>query len=192
MRQHRHFWHFLTSVRSVKQKKRREWVVGAGGWPKHWLCHQFAWLLKPAVLNLHNSFPPLQTPFKNEPQQTKTNQNEPHWTTAQHGPHLWGQLFVVVVRDVVVVVAVSGIDVVVAAAVVVLLCVILCLFAFRTRMRDIFVSAVESVFLILFSDFVFWFGFFFLSNLCVFVFVDSEVCRRRFATHRTNLLIFDA
>lgn len=167
MRQRRHFWHFLTSVRSAKHKKRREWGVGAVGWPKHWLCHQFAWLLKPAVLNLHNSLPPPPNPLKNEPQQTKTNQSEPHWTTAQHGPHLWGQLFVVV-RDVVVVVVVVAS----AAVVVVLLCLILCLFAFRTRTRDIFVSAVESVFLILFFDFVFWFGFFFvLSSLCV------RVCR---------------
>lgn len=173
MRQHRHFWHFLTSVRSVKQKKRREWVVEEEGWPMLWLCHQFAWLLKPAVLNLHNSSPS-KSPLK-------TNQSEPHWTTAQHGPHLWGQLFVVVVRDVVVVVAVVGIDVVVAAVVVVLLCLILCLFAFRTRMRDIFVSAVESVFLILFSDFVFWFGFFFLSDiLCVRVYrfgsLSASIC----------------
>lgn len=46
-------------------------------------------------------------------------------------------------------------DIVIVAAapavVVVLLCLILCLFAFQTRMRDIFVSAVESVFF----DFVF-------------------------------------
>lgn len=166
MRQRRHFWHFLTSVRSAKHKKRREWGVGAVGWPKHWLYHQFAWLLKPAVLNLHNSLPPLQILLKtnrNKPKRTKANLIEPQRNTG----HTCGGNCLLLWDVVVVVVVVAS-----AAVVVVLLCLILCLFAFRTRMRDIFVSAVESVFLILFFDFVFWFGFFFvLSSLCV------RVCR---------------
>lgn len=90
-------------------------------------------LLKPAaVLNLHN--PPEKTKKKKNPKRTTTNQKrskanliepQPRW---QHGPHLWGQLCVVVAAVVVAAVVVSA---VVAVAYFVL-------FAFHAHARHFF------------------------------------------------------